>query len=296
MITNKPMITLYSYIIVIVLLSMFFLTGIWRRTKLGRKLFKPAKRSPLSSELLRGPGEGLREKISDTLSDLDDDFAFMFFGPFLFLSLFFAVAMDSERTNIILFVSASVFFIWHIFKLRKGTKALESFRLGLDGELATAEGLDQLKQHGFYIFHDIPADSFNIDHVAIGPTGVFAVETKAKSKTKAKGPDSANVSVRGDTLEFPDGLNTEFINQARRQAKWLSGFLTQSVGKPIDVKPVLSLPGWYVNREDTKAMVFNHKALIGLKSGNVALDNQTIEQIKFQVEQRCRNIQPYKPT
>lgn len=296
MIINNPMITLYYSIIAILLFSMFFLTGIWRRTKWGRKLFKPAKRSPLSSELLRGPGEGLREKISDTVSDLNSDLASLFFGPFLFLSLFFAGAMDSKITNIILFVLGSVFLIWHIFKIRKGAKALESFRLGLDGELATAEGLDQLKQHRFYIFHDIPADSFNIDHVAIGPTGVFAVETKAKSKPKGKGTDSVKVSVRGDTLQFPDGPNTEFIEQSRRQAKWLSEFLTQSVGKPIDVKPVLSLPGWYVKREDNKAMVFNHKALLGLKSGNAVLDNQTIEQVKFQVEQRCRNIQPYKPT
>lgn len=290
------MMTLYYSIIVILLFSMFFLTGIWRRTTLGRKLFKPAKRSPLSSELLRSPGEGLREKISDTVSDMEGDIAFLYFGPFLFLSLFFAGAMDSKITNIILLILGSAFFIWHIFKLRKGAKALEYFRLGLDGELATAEGLDQLKQHGFYIFHDIPSDNFNIDHAAIGPTGVFAVETKAKSKPKGKGTDSANVSVRGDTLQFPDGSNTEFIEQSRRQAKWLSGFLTQSVGKLVDVKPVLSLPGWYVKREDNKAMVFNHKALIGLKNGNVVLDNQTIEQIKFQVDQRSRNIQPYKPT
>ena len=28
------------------------------------------------------------------------------------------------------------------------------------------------------VYHDIQADQFNIDHVVVGPSGVFAVETK----------------------------------------------------------------------------------------------------------------------
>lgn len=45
--------------------------------------------------------------------------------------------------------------------------------------MAAAEEINQLMRQGFTTFHDVPAEpGFNIDHVIVGPTGVFAVETK----------------------------------------------------------------------------------------------------------------------
>jgi hypothetical protein len=58
---------------------------------------------------------------------------------------------------------------------------LQLNRIGYDGELATAQELNQLMRHGYYVFHDLQAENFNIDHIVIGPAGVFAVETKSRS-------------------------------------------------------------------------------------------------------------------
>jgi len=32
---------------------------------------------------------------------------------------------------------------------------------------------------GYHVYHDFPAERFNIDHVVVGPAGAFAIETKA---------------------------------------------------------------------------------------------------------------------
>ena len=54
--------------------------------------------------------------------------------------------------------------------------------------------------------HDFPANQFNVDHVVIGPTGVFAVETKARSKpVNGGGKQDATVVCHGDHLAFPNG-------------------------------------------------------------------------------------------
>jgi hypothetical protein len=59
--------------------------------------------------------------------------------------------------------------------------------LGLQGERIVADDLDELKRDGFRIFHDVPPERHgeglaNFDHIVIGSTGVFVIETKARSK------------------------------------------------------------------------------------------------------------------
>lgn len=49
---------------------------------------------------------------------------------------------------------------------------------GERGELKVAEALDGLRSAGYRIFHDLCREGYNIDHVVVGPAGVFAIETK----------------------------------------------------------------------------------------------------------------------
>ena len=54
----------------------------------------------------------------------------------------------------------------------------KSYALGLDGELATAEELNQLMLDGCRVFHDVPIRYGNVDHVVVHRSGVYAVNTK----------------------------------------------------------------------------------------------------------------------
>src|SRR5690606_17037137 len=65
---------------------------------------------------------------------------------------------------------------------RVGQK-IRTTRLGLLGEQSVAEQLQSLWTDGYRIFHDVPGDGeWNVDHVVVGPAGVFAIETKARTK------------------------------------------------------------------------------------------------------------------
>ncbi|MBN1547047.1 MAG: NERD domain-containing protein [Syntrophaceae bacterium] len=57
----------------------------------------------------------------------------------------------------------------------------KNYRLGYEGEMATGQELNMLMLEGYHVFHDFPADRFNIDHIVVSPNGVIAIETKAKS-------------------------------------------------------------------------------------------------------------------
>ena len=50
---------------------------------------------------------------------------------------------------------------------------------GARGESKVGAELERLQKQGFYVFHDWDSGRGNVDHFAIGPQGVFAVEAKA---------------------------------------------------------------------------------------------------------------------
>ena len=52
-----------------------------------------------------------------------------------------------------------------------------AWRTGAEGERVVATTLDQLP-YEFVVFHDFNTARGNFDHLVIGPTGVFAIETK----------------------------------------------------------------------------------------------------------------------
>jgi Nuclease-related domain len=55
-----------------------------------------------------------------------------------------------------------------------------TWRRGAAGEQRTARLLDPLEQHGWAVLHDlaVPGSQANLDHLVIGPGGVFVVDSK----------------------------------------------------------------------------------------------------------------------
>jgi hypothetical protein len=181
-------------------------------------------------------------------------------------------------------------------KLWKAAGQIDNLRAGFVAELAVGQELDQLMRQGAVVFHDIPADKFNIDHVVISSEGVFAVETKGFTKPKqGRGKADATVVFDGKVLKFPTWTTKDPLDQADRQAAWLAKWLASAVGSAVRVLPVVALPGWFVERTGRgDVRVFNGKELAGLlkSRGAQPLSAQDVQRVAHQVEQRCRTVVP----
>ena len=55
---------------------------------------------------------------------------------------------------------------------------VEKWHDGAEGERKTAKALRPLKRRGWTMVHDIQQPYGNYDHIAVGPTGVYLLETK----------------------------------------------------------------------------------------------------------------------
>ncbi|MCX7110677.1 MAG: nuclease-related domain-containing protein [Proteobacteria bacterium] len=268
------------------------LIWMWKRWFVNRN-----RRSPLNFELLRTPGYGLSKKLEDFNFDIISNLMFITFLPVLVYSLYLSQIIDkpSASKDLLIWIYCIAGFIGYAYFLYKLIKLLitrQKYRQALDGELATAQCLEPVIAGGGRIFHDFQADGFNIDHVVVSIAGVFAVETKHRLKpTNVNAKEMAKVRFDGKVLNFPGWVETLPVDQSRRQAVWLSKYLSKSTGEEIQVKPVLALPGWYVtNTGRSDVIVVNPKMNTFMFKSQ---DGQTIaedckQRICFQLEQRCQ--------
>jgi len=139
-------------------------------------------------------------------------------------------------------IAACSFAGWRFFRLRRRLKAIKQ---GIEGEKAVGQFLERLREQGYTVFHDVVADTFNVDHVLIGAGGVFTVETKTRSKPIGR---DARVTYDGKQL-LVDGTapDRDPIVQAKSQARWLGSVLQESTGRQFPVQPVVVFPGWFID-------------------------------------------------
>lgn len=249
---------------VVILVPMALLVGIvlaWRFIA-----DRDRRRSPLNFKLLNQPGDGLRAQIEKHDEKMGEaGMVAVIAGP-LMLAAWAVERLRRQPAGLEwdgrfgewLFVIAAVIAVaWASVDFIRHARARRRYRQALEAERATAQNLIPLMAEGCVLFHDFPADGFNIDHVVVAPHMVFAVETKSRKKPATGGRDAARVVYDGRGLRFPTHAETKPVEQARRQAQWLQKFLTSATGEPVQVAPVLTLPGWYVEltKEGSRADV-----------------------------------------
>lgn len=256
-----------------------------------------------SDRLLRGPGEGLRRR----LAQLGERFVYEYFGSMV-AALFIlpilglgakAIGLTRWKAGVLilggLFVLA-VIGAWRCIRLWK-TRA--NYYLGWFGERLVAEKLRPLQSQGYRVFHDIPCEpgekGFNIDHVVVGPTGVTVVEVKTRRKGAARpGFKDHEVSFDGAKLIWPWGEDRFGPQQAVNEADWLAKWLFQCTGLKLAVKPLLTLPGWFVRESPSPVLRvvnpdFLTSAIVG--RGEVVLEPKEVDLIARQLDSRCRDVE-----
>lgn len=251
------------------------------------------RRTPLTVQLLRSPGESLSKQIEDLSEDLNAYFAFFTLIPLLCFSSYLSMRyLGNQKVGwLATLIPCAAVMVFFSFKFYALMKKRNSLRLGLDCERAVGQELNQLMLDGYRVYHDFPAENFNIDHVVIGTNGVFAVETKGRAKP-VKG--EVKITYDGQGLQFPTHYEREPFEQAKRQADWFTKWLTSAVGAEVAVKPVLVFPGWYIERKKPGLLIYNGKSPrpVYKNAGGAVLSAEMIQRIAHQVEQRCRDVEP----
>lgn len=256
------------------------------------------KKSPINIELLRSPGDSIQEKINDINNEIIFNLFLLPIIPIIIYSIALSNFVPPEKkisTSIIIIYFSIILFC--TFYLGKKVYELLNkknwLRVGLECEKAIGQSLLILLKYGFHVYHDLQADNFNIDHVAVGATGIFSIETKGRSKSIKAENSNWKVDFDGKKLIFPSWEETKPINQAIKQAKWLKKFIQNSTGEQLNVTPVIALPGWFITRKNKSSILtINGKNLDFIAKGERVLTNKQIQSISFQLKKICRDNSP----
>ncbi len=107
-----------------------------------------------------------------------------------------------------------------------------AWRVGAGGEETVGSRLDKLEKHGWHVLHAVPVGDrgSDIDHVLIGPGGVFTLNTKTHpGGTVWVGRDSVRVN----------GHRTQYLRNSRHEAARAQELLSAAVGFAVQVRPAL---------------------------------------------------------
>ena len=237
---------------------------------------KEERRSPLKEEPLPLAGEYNREKFHEILVE---DFLPLLAGA-IFLWVFtclewFSYVINLPRSPWTHTLVAVVFSVWVYFRWKKIKMKAKNYWMGAKGEVVVGQLLEGLRVRGFVPIHDIPCQSqkgkrFNIDHVLVGPKGIFAIETK--TWRKGKGMQTINL-VNGHLLANGKEYNLAPIMQVKNNAEYLANILSKRMGENFSVDAVLVFPDWFVEpsaqslaKRDYQVLMLNPKALDGFLS------------------------------
>ncbi|MGY0400320.1 MAG: nuclease-related domain-containing protein, partial [Ostreibacterium sp.] len=178
-----------------------------------------SRKSPLGIKLLRLPGETLQHKIEEITLDIIGNFTLIAVMSAIMFPIFLSQKNNSTGLAFLILFLLSLLgvIIRDNYKLIIKRNAL---RVGLEAERAMGEYLTRLiSMKKAFVFHDFYAENFNIDHILIAESGVYAIETKGRSKNTLMEKNwevaySINKN-REDKLVFPYGEESKPLNQAR---------------------------------------------------------------------------------
>jgi hypothetical protein len=110
-----------------------------------------------------------------------------------------------------------------------------AWRIGATGERKVAARLQRLGE-AWHVLHAVPVGDrgADIDHVVIGPGGVFTINAKHH-------PD-ARVWVGGNTF-MVNGHRQPYVRNARHEARRASRLLSAAVGNSVEVAGVIAVVG-----------------------------------------------------
>lgn len=249
------------------------------------------KISPLKKDSLRQAGQSLTIKIEeiftmDILYPLIVTIFLILMAVFEWVRFYF----DIHDTQWIYTLIAIASIVYCLIKVRLSIKKVKDLRLGCEGEKIVAESLEELREVGYKIYNDIVWDGFNIDHVIVGPAGVFTIETKTYRKRPGA---NSQIYYNGKTVMI-DGVKSlkDPIKQAIGQKYQLEGFIKDNAKMDIKVRPVVIFPNWFIKKDDNKSdvLVFNEKSLSGfLKKEEMLLNQEQINLISSHIESYNRN-------
>lgn len=121
-------------------------------------------------------------------------------------------------------------------KMLRRPSEWDSWYTGLEGERRVGRELQRLSAHGWRVLHGVPkGNGGDVDHLLIGPGGVFSINTKHHQ--------GASVWVGDEMAKVNGGRPVPYAAASKAEAAYVQRVLERHCGFAVPVEPVLVFAG-----------------------------------------------------
>lgn len=130
-----------------------------------------------------------------------------------------------------------------------GRRALSSRQRFL-GKRMVHVALQELVADQHVVVPDLMLDGEPLDHMVIGPSGVFLLEiqTVMQNRSPFESGDAFKATFDGRSMIFRHRRQNSPLDAVRRKSTRMAEWLFDKVGEEVSVKPILVVPGWRLER------------------------------------------------
>jgi hypothetical protein len=177
----------------------------------------------------------------------------LFGAAYIVLNLTGTLTVGSAALGL---VAECVLLCGYAFIRYKGSlRDREELRWYHEAKTMVDRAIAPLVPRGYIVFRDFKADDISIDHLLIGPKGVFALQTLVRSANLKQGqPTVPMATYDGRALFFPQGEDHMIVERAEKNAEDISEWISKRVGMPIAARAIVALPGWQVKRTSAQGI------------------------------------------
>jgi len=151
------------------------------------------------------------------------------FGLFLLSKL---VLFKGSNLLIVIFLLAFAIKVIDVILVDERRHNYLTWGRGAGAELTVGRQLERLGPD-YKIINDINSGRGNVDHVCIGPTGIFVIETKAHRGV---------VSYTNQILINGKNLEKDYLAQTQAEVRFVADFLHERLGGTYSVQGILEFP------------------------------------------------------
>jgi len=238
--------------------------------------------NPLKRKPLRQAGQSDQEKVRELEYLIATFIGAVIFFILIIFKEWLAWFMHTPPQPILWTVILIIPIIYSSYMIRRLLAERRDWDLGRLGEIEVGNFLEELRNEGWGIFHDIQCESdgkkFNIDHVVVSPHGIFAIETKAPRK-RLVGNNRVHFDGQSTIRISGKATDRETAPNAISKAAFLANKILPKGKnqKGYHVIPILAYPGWSVigNHVGKDIWVLNPgqlKAVISMQPLSLSID------------------------
>ncbi|MBT8082138.1 MAG: NERD domain-containing protein [Gammaproteobacteria bacterium] len=179
---------------------------------------------------------------------------------------------------------AAIFAGW---RLGRTILARHEVKFMRDANIAIGHQLQQIAAGSSRVFHDVATSAGVVDHVVVGPRGIYGINVVARRARKR-----GSAFLQGNELTFSQRYGVVPLANIAASTARLEKEISRLLGCKVRVRSVIAAPGWDIGEQASENHLLVNERTISMMRGwrdsSDHLMNEDVQSLCDELTARCR--------